>query len=85
MAAWWVVVGDPASRQLHSIKRVTVNKASLSVKLELTLPKGTHNLKLYVICDSYMGADHDIDLDSIDVAEGEDSDSDEDSDEEMEE
>ena len=82
MAGWWLVVGDAASRQLHSIKRVTVNKASLSVKLELTLPKGTHNLKLYVICDSYVGADHDIDMDPIEVAEGEDSDSEEETDSE---
>ena len=77
MANWWLVVGDAASRQLLVIKRVTVNK-SLSVKLEFTLPKGTHTLKLYVICDSYIGADHDIGLDPIDVAEGEESDSDED-------
>jgi len=86
MANWWLVVGEPSSRQLLVIKRVTVNK-SLSVKLEFTLPKGTHALKLYVICDSYVGADHDIGLDPIDVAEGEDSDSDEDmeSSDEMEE
>ncbi|KAG6857079.1 hypothetical protein H0H87_009640 [Tephrocybe sp. NHM501043] len=77
MANWWLVVGDSNSRQLLVIKRVTVNK-SLSVKLEFTLPKGTHSLKLYVICDSYIGADHDIALDPIEVAEGEDSDSDED-------
>lgn len=77
MANWWLVVGDSISRQLLVIKRVTVNK-SLSVKLEFTLPKGTHSLKLYVICDSYIGADHDIALDPIEVAEGEDSDSDED-------
>lgn len=77
MANWWLVVGEPSSRQLLVIKRVTVNK-SLAVKLEFTLPKGTHSLKLYVICDSYVGADHDIGIDAIDVAEGEDSDSDED-------
>lgn len=79
MPNWWLVVGDAASRQLLVIKRVTVNK-SLSVKLEFTLPKGTHSLKLYVICDSYIGADHDIGLDPIEVAEGEESDSDEDMD-----
>jgi pre-mRNA-splicing helicase BRR2 len=61
------------------IKHVTVNK-SLSVKLKLTLPKGTHLLKLYVICDSYIGADHDIALDPIEVAKGEESNSDEDMD-----
>ncbi|KII91381.1 hypothetical protein PLICRDRAFT_135522 [Plicaturopsis crispa FD-325 SS-3] len=86
MANWWLVVGEPTTRQLLVIKRVTVNK-SLSVKLEFTLPKGEHALKLYVICDSYVGADHDISIGPIDVAEGEDSDSDEDmeSGDEMEE
>jgi len=77
---WWLVVGEQATRQLLSIKKVTVNK-NLSVKLEFTLPQGRHELKLSVICDSYMGADHDIAIEPIDVAEGEDSDSDEDSDE----
>jgi pre-mRNA-splicing helicase BRR2 len=86
MGNWWLVVGEPSTRQLHAIKRVTVNR-SLSVKLEFTLPKGSHSLKLYVICDSYVGADHDINLEPIDVAEGEESDSDEDmsDDEEMKE
>lgn len=73
---WWLVVGEPSTRQLLSIKKVTVSK-TLAVKLEFTLPKGKHDLKLYVICDSYMGADHDIAIDEIDVAEGEESDSDE--------
>ncbi|KDQ53780.1 hypothetical protein JAAARDRAFT_136540 [Jaapia argillacea MUCL 33604] len=86
MANWWLVVGDSKKQQLLSIKKVTVTK-SLSVKLELTLPQGTHSLRLYVICDSYVGADHDIPLDPIEVGEGEDSDSDEDmeSGDEMEE
>jgi pre-mRNA-splicing helicase BRR2 len=76
MANWWLVVGEPTSRQLLVIKRVTVPR-SLEVKLEFTLPKGAHELKLYVICDSYVGADHDIGLGTVDVAEGEESDSDE--------
>lgn len=85
MANWWLVVGEPSTRQLLSIKKVTVKK-SLSVKLEFTLPKGQHSLKLSVICDSYLGADHDVSLGTVDVAEGEDSDEDdEDSDEEMSE
>ena len=79
MVNWWLVVGD-ASRQLLAIKRVTV-KRTLNVKLDVTLTKGEHALKLYVICDSYMGADHDIDIDPIDVAEGEESESEEESDE----
>ena len=69
---------------LHSIKRVTVAK-STNVKLEFTLPQGSHALRLYVICDSYVGADHDIALDPIEVGEGEDSSDEEDSDSAMEE
>ncbi|KAG8933497.1 DEIH-box ATPase [Tulasnella sp. 417] len=85
MASWWVVVGEPSTKQLLAIRKVTVRK-QINVKLDFTLPKGPHKLKLYVICDSYVGADHDIALDPIEVAEGEDSDEeDEDSDEEMEE
>lgn len=80
MSNWWLVVGEPSTRQLHVIKRVTISKR-LVVKLEFTLPKGAHSLKLYVICDSYVGADHDLSLDPIEVAEGEESDSDEDEDE----
>jgi pre-mRNA-splicing helicase BRR2 len=83
IANWWLVVGEPSTRQLCVIKKVTVGK-SLNVRLEFTLPKGKHTLKLYVICDSYVGADHDIAIGDLEVAEGEDSDED-DSDDEMEE
>jgi len=82
MANWWLVIGEPSTRQLLVIKKVTVSK-TLKVKLEFTLPKGQHDIKLLVICDSYLGADHDIALGKVEVLEGEDSDE-EDSDEEME-
>jgi pre-mRNA-splicing helicase BRR2 len=75
MSNWWLVVGEPTSRQLLVIKKVTVPK-TLNVKLEFTLPKGKHSLRLYVICDSYFGADHDIALPPVEVLEGEESDSD---------
>ena len=77
MANWWLVVGDSTSHQLFVIKHETMMR-SLSIKLEFTLPKEKHSVKLYILCDSYTGADHDIDLDPIDVAEGEESDSDDD-------
>jgi pre-mRNA-splicing helicase BRR2 len=51
---WWLVVGDHASRSLYGIKKVTV-KESLTTKLSFTLPQGSHRLKLYLICDSYIG------------------------------
>ena len=48
--------------------------------LEVSYEKGTHKPRLYVVCDSYIGTDHDIELEPIEVAEGEESDSDEDMD-----
>ena len=59
LANWWLVVGDSVSRQLLVIKKVTIPK-NLAVNLEFSLPADTHNLRLYIICDSYIGADHDI-------------------------
>ncbi|KAF8707564.1 Sec63 protein, partial [Rhizoctonia solani] len=84
MAQWWLVVGDPRTKQLLTIKRVTVAK-TLRVKLEFALPAGEHRPQLLVICDSYMGADHDIRMDGIVVGAAVDSDDDEDEDEDMSE
>ena len=54
MVSWWLVVGDAKSRQLYAVKKVTV-KAKLEAKLDFNLSEGTHQLKLYLICDSYSG------------------------------
>ena len=43
---------------------------SLAIRLEFTLLKGTHSLKLYIIYDSYVGADHDSGLEPVGVLEG---------------
>lgn len=84
MVSWWLVVGDTKTKQLHAIKKVTV-KGKLETKLEFSLPQGQWDLKLYLICDSYSGADQDFDLETLNVAEGEDSDDDDDSDDAMDE
>ncbi|CAO1613320.1 unnamed protein product [Jaminaea pallidilutea] len=79
---WWIVVGSPGTRQLLAIKRVVMNKAKMSVKLELSLPKGNHSdLTLFCCSDATLGSDRQIELPHLEVAEGEDSDEDEDEDE----
>ncbi len=76
---WWLVVGDPGTKNLLGIKRVTVAQQSLTVKLEFTLPQGTHDrLSLYLLCDSYQGADRETKLPTLEVAEGEESDEEDD-------
>lgn len=57
MENWWLVVGDESSKTLLAIKRVTVGK-QLKVKLEFTVPTpGKHDLKLFLMSDSYVGVD----------------------------
>ena len=80
---WWLVVGDEQNKNLFAIKRVTIGR-ELSVKLEYTVPKeGDHNLKLFLMSDSYIGVDQEREF-SVKVAEGMDVDDDEDEDEDEE-
>ncbi|KXN82410.1 hypothetical protein AN958_02582, partial [Leucoagaricus sp. SymC.cos] len=53
-------------------------KIRIVVKLEFMLPKATHQLRLYIVCNSYVGTDHDIELELLEIMEGEESDSDKD-------
>ena len=71
MTAWWLVIGDPGTNSLLSIKRVTIAK-TLDVRLEFMLPAGMHDkLKLYLMCDSYIGADRELEVPALHVAQGE--------------
>ncbi|EHL03362.1 putative Pre-mRNA-splicing factor brr2 [Glarea lozoyensis 74030] len=76
MENWWLVVGEESSKTLLAIKRITIGK-SLNVRLEYTVPTpGKHELKLYLMSDSYVGVDQDPEF-TVDVAEGMDEDDDE--------
>uniref|UniRef100_A0A4W6G2K1 Activating signal cointegrator 1 complex subunit 3 n=1 Tax=Lates calcarifer TaxID=8187 RepID=A0A4W6G2K1_LATCA len=73
---WWVVIGDPKSNSLISIKRLTLQQ---KVKLDFVAPvMGIHNYTLYFMSDAYMGCDQEYKF-SVDVKEA-DSDGDSDSD-----
>jgi len=56
--SWWLVVGGPASA-LVAIKRITIAKASVSVKLDVELGEaaGSFDYTLYLMSDSYQGCD----------------------------
>lgn len=59
---WWVVIGDPKSNTLLSIKRVSLAR-SAKVKLELVCGSpGRHTYTLYYMSDSYLGADQEYKL-----------------------
>ena len=59
MENWWLVVGDEESKNLLAIKRVTVGR-KLETKLEFVPTKvGEQELRLYLMCDSYVGVDQD--------------------------
>jgi len=55
---WWLVVGGPQSA-LMTIKRITITKPTVNVKLVVDLGEepGTFNYTLYMMSDSYQGCD----------------------------
>ncbi|KAF9914159.1 DEIH-box ATPase [Lobosporangium transversale] len=80
---WWIVVGDPATKTLLAIKRITLQRR-LKVKLTFVCPQaGEQTFKLYTMCDSFLGCDQEIDM-KLKVGEGEDSDEEEEEDEDVE-
>jgi len=56
--SWWLVVGGPKDA-LVAIKRITISKATMSVKLDVELgdEAGTFDYTLYLMSDSYQGCD----------------------------
>jgi pre-mRNA-splicing helicase BRR2 len=52
---WWLVVGDPGSNALLSLKYISLAKRS-KVKLDITAPvtPGDYKLELYLISDTYV-------------------------------
>lgn len=83
--AWWLVVGDPRKNMLLSIRRVVMRKREQAVSLDfIAPPEGAYDLKLYFMCDSYLGCDQEFDF-KLNVAEGVEDDSDEDEDEDSDE
>lgn len=60
---WWVIIGDATANRLYAIKKVTVAGAQTQAKLAFVAPEaGQHALKLFVLCDAYVGADQEYDL-----------------------
>jgi pre-mRNA-splicing helicase BRR2 len=83
MENWWLVVGDEKTKSLLAIKRVTIGR-ELNVRLEYTVPSpGEHNLKLFLMSDSYVGVDQEREF-SVTAAEGMDVDDDEEDEDEDE-
>lgn len=79
--SWWVVVGEPATRQLYGIQKLAISKEEQHVDLEFSVPTaGEHELSIWCMCDSYLDADKEVSF-KVDVQQGEDDEEDEDEDE----
>ncbi|KAJ1925898.1 Pre-mRNA splicing [Tieghemiomyces parasiticus] len=60
---WWLVLGDPKTHTLASIKRVNFQQR-LNVKLDFMAPEqpGDYTYQLYLMCDSYLGCDQEFEV-----------------------
>jgi pre-mRNA-splicing helicase BRR2 len=60
---WWIVVGDPSSNHLASIRRRLIQKKTdMQLKFQAPSTAGEFKYKLYLMCDSYMGVDHEYEM-----------------------
>lgn len=65
---WWVVIGNPKTNSLISIKRLTLSQKA-KVKLDFVAPSpGHHSYQLYFMSDSYLGCDQEYKF-AVDVKE----------------
>lgn len=54
---WWVVIGQPKTNRLMGIKKVKIGEG-LNVCISFIAPEiGSHECMVYLLCDSYLGAD----------------------------
>ncbi|MES1909637.1 MAG: hypothetical protein MHM6MM_002342 [Cercozoa sp. M6MM] len=59
--SWYVVVGDTKTNALLAVKKVAFRSNPMRVKVPFEAPEqeGKYNLKVYLMCDSFLGADVD--------------------------
>jgi pre-mRNA-splicing helicase BRR2 len=60
---WWLVVGEPETKSLVSIKRLTLQQA-YKCRLDFAAPEqpGTYRYKLYLMCDAWVGCDQEYEF-----------------------
>lgn len=69
---WWVIIGDPKSNTLLSIKRLTLQQKA-KFKLDFVAPKpGQYSYTLFFMSDSYLGCDQEYKL-KVNIGERVDS------------
>merc|ERR1719242_41477 len=76
---WFLVLGDSKKNKLHTVKRFTMTKLLMTLELTFTAPErpGKYAYSIYLMSDSYLGADQELPC-TVEVIEG-GSDSEEDS------
>lgn len=61
--SWWLVVGDRQSRQLYGVKKTALAHETQQVEVEFSVPTpGHHELAVWVMCDSYIDVDKELDM-----------------------
>ena len=63
--SWWILISDAHSSTLCSIKRVTMTMPIVECLVDLEIPVETGetwNGKIFVVCDSFAGADQEHEL-----------------------
>lgn len=66
LESWWILIADANSSTLRSIKRITMTLPIVECLVDLEVPveaSGAWKGKIFVVCDSFAGADQEHELD----------------------
>ncbi|SCU90412.1 LADA_0F03884g1_1 [Lachancea dasiensis] len=57
---WWIIAGVRETKELYAIKKVSLGKETQAFNLEVSLEKGSHQVTLWCLSDSYVDADKEV-------------------------
>lgn len=65
--SWWVVLGDPDSKELYAIKKTELLAEKQQIKLKFSVPAaGKRRFSVWVVSDCFLDADRQVEVDEID-------------------
>lgn len=66
LESWWIVMGNTKTSELYASKKLAVTKDTQTITIDFTVPEsGVHDIYIWCVCDSYMEADKQVEINGL--------------------